>query len=104
MQKTVSSTFIITAAFYHRPVIQPTAYMTTIKRNEFSIFTQIKTLHYLESIFAMQDNRQFREDIVRGLCSIQKALLLKQVLVTYSFVVINRKILIPKRADGILLH
>ena len=99
ISKTASPTLIITAASYHRPAIQPTAYITTIKRNEFSILTQIKTLNYLEPILARQQavSQGYNEGIMLNTKGA-----VTETSVGNIFVVINRKVLTPKKADGIL--
>ena len=99
ISETASPTLIITAASYHRPAVQPTAYITTIKRNEFSILTQIKTLNYLESILARQ--QAVSQGYSEGIMLNTKGAV-TETSIGNIFVVINRKVLTPKRADGIL--
>lgn len=94
-----SPTLIITAVSYHRSAIQPTAYITTIKRNEFSRLTQMKTLNYLEPILARQQavSKGYSEGIMLNTKGA-----VTETSIGNIFVVINRKVLTPKKADGIL--
>ena len=50
----VSPTLVITSVPYQPPTTYPKTYITTIRRNEYSPITQLKTTHYLESILARQ--------------------------------------------------
>ncbi|MFW0072553.1 MAG: aminotransferase class IV [Coxiella-like endosymbiont] len=99
ISETASPTLIITAASYHRPAIQPTVCITTIKRNEFSILTQIKTLNYLESILARQQavSQGYNEGIMLNTKGA-----VTETSIGNIFVVINREVFTPKKADGIL--
>lgn len=99
ISETAFPTLIITAASYHRPVIQPTAYITAIKRNEFSILTQIKTLNYLEPILARQ--QAVLQGYDEGIMLNTKGAI-TETSIGNIFVVIDRKVLTPKREDGIL--
>ena len=99
ISKTASPTLIITAASYHRPAIQPTACITTIKRNEFSILTQIKTLNYLESILARQ--QALSQGYSEGIMLNTKGAV-TETSTGNIFVVINKEVLTPKSTDGIL--
>ncbi|WP_211923986.1 aminotransferase class IV [Coxiella endosymbiont of Amblyomma nuttalli] len=90
---------IITATSYHRPATQPTVYITTIKRNEYSMLTQIKTLNYLESILARQQAVSHGYD--EGIMLNTKGAV-TETSIGNIFMIINRKVLTPKRTDGIL--
>ena len=95
----VSSNLLITAVPYIELNIHSTAWITDIRRNEYSLLPQLKTLNFLESILSRQQAKE--KGYAEGIMLNTKGAV-TETSVGNLFAVINHKIFTPKIEDGLL--
>lgn len=96
---TAESTFFISASKYENKKIQPRALITSILRNPFSPIIKLKTLNYLEPIFARFEaqSKNFDEGIM---LNINKCI--AECATANIFFVKNNVVITPSIETGIL--
>ena len=97
---TESPTLMMTVVPYAHPSIQePTAYITDIKRNEYSLLTALKTLNYLEPILAKK--QAIQQGYTEGIMINTKGAV-TETSIGNVFAVIDQKVFTPHLNEGLL--